>query len=406
MSRTSGYRHVQPLKRLDAIIAFLLSLCCRDRTVLCHRPHSSSRPSRDVENERGKVRSILLIRPGGIGDAVLLIPFVRALRTQLPSASLTVLAERRNAAVFHPLLGEDIHELLCYDRLSDLARLVRRSFDLVIDTEQWHVLSAFVARWVGRRGARIGFATNVRATLFTHPVPYDDDGFEGAVFFCLLDPLGAQVSAPSPFRSFLPLTPRGGEIVERPLVALFPGASIPERRWPPERFREVARWLRSRGCNVIVVGGKEDTKAAQVIADGVEGVESVAGKTSLEETARLLALADLLVSSDSGVMHLAVAVGTPVVALFGAGIESKWAPRDGVSRVLNKRLPCSPCTRYGYTPPCPHRARCVQEISVGEVREAVISLLDGAERSGEPWRETDAVGEKERGVSGGGVSCG
>jgi len=96
---------------------------------------------------------------------------------------------------------------------------------------------------------------------------------------------------------------------------------------------------------------------------------------SILETAQILSQTKLLLTTDSGIMHLSIAVGTPVVALFGPGIEEKWAPRDGKSIIINKHLPCSPCTRFGYTPPCPYDARCMQEISVNEVKEAINALL-------------------------------
>jgi len=83
----------------------------------------------------------------------------------------------------------------------------------------------------------------------------------------------------------------------------------------------------------------------------------------------------LLITGDSGVLHIAVGVGTRTVSLFGPGIEKKWAPSGDCHMVLNKGLSCSPCTRFGYTPTCRIGARCLAEITVGEVEDAVIRLL-------------------------------
>jgi hypothetical protein len=125
---------------------------------------------------------ILVIRPGGIGDAVLLLPLLTALKTVHRSARITVLAERRNGAVFS--LSESVSDLLLYDRPYDLLKAVRDTYDAVIDTEQWHHLSAVIARMTGAP-MLIGFATNDRARMFTHPVAYSQDDHEYASFMRL-----------------------------------------------------------------------------------------------------------------------------------------------------------------------------------------------------------------------------
>jgi len=374
-ARTLSYGHVLLLKRADYIF----------------RRFFSSWPGKLVRNlfvldtaEIDNPRSILVIRPGGIGDAVILVPVLKKLRSEFPDVRVAVLAEKRNISVFRPLCGNIVDELFCYDRPRDFLSLLTRSFDLVIDTEQWHILSAFTAFIVGRRGIRIGFATNERSQFFTHPVPYDNLGFEGNNFFSLLKPLGIEAVTPHPYAGFYPesgysVARSGADAYLKQIgtkrVAIFPGASIKERQWSPVNFRKVADWLRSINVEVVVVGGREDMESSKIISSGLDGVKNLAGKTSLEETARILASCDLLISSDSGIMHLAVAVGTPVVALFGPGIASKWAPRDGISVIINKNLPCSPCTSFGYTAACPRDARCIKEITVDEVIEATKSLL-------------------------------
>ncbi len=84
----------------------------------------------------------------------------------------------------------------------------------------------------------------------------------------------------------------------------------------------------------------------------------------------------MLVSGDSGVLHIAVGLNKPTVSLFGPGIAAKWAPRGEKHIVLNHHLDCSPCTRFGYTPSCSHGARCIQDITVEEVFTAVMTLLE------------------------------
>lgn len=327
---------------------------------------------------------LLLIRPGGIGDAVHLAPAIRLLAERFPHAPLDVLAERRNAGAF--ALCPGIRELYQYDRPAQLLQVLGNRYDVVIDTEQWHRLSAVVARGV-RAPVKIGFAGNERARLFTHTLPYAHEDYETASFLRLLAPLGIDGEVPpeepwlqvpedalAVMKLQLPEPPAAGR-----RVVIFPGASIAERRWGTERFREVACWCLDHGHQVVVVGGDADRADAGAIVSGLPAV-NLAGETTLAETAAVIALADLVVSGDSGVLHIAVGLGCPTVALFGPGIAAKWAPRANRHVVLDKRLACSPCTRFGYTPACPHGVRCLREIVVADVTAAIAGVL--ARRAG------------------------
>ncbi|GFE58497.1 heptosyltransferase [Geobacter sp. AOG1] len=328
-------------------------------------------------------RNFLLIRPGGIGDAVLLVPAILALKDMYPDARITVLAEKRNGAVF--TLCPAIDEILHYDRPGELLSAIRSRYDVVIDAEQWHRLSAVVARIVSAPWS-IGFATNGRKKLFSHPVPYSHDDYEADSFSHLLGPLGLMSDVPVPV-SFLTVPEVARRQADKLLevlsgnsfVTIFPGASIPERRWSEERFAAVAALLNERGVSVVAVGGGEDAAVGERILAGRRGV-NLAGKTSLLETAAVIARGRLLVSGDSGVLHLAVGLGKPTVSLFGPGIVRKWAPRGPSHIVLNKGLPCSPCTKFGYTSKCSINARCMADITVDEVIQAVELVMVGRSR--------------------------
>jgi ADP-heptose:LPS heptosyltransferase len=352
------------LKKVDGAIGSLLAR-------FWPRPSRSNGPP-------GRPRRLLLIRPGGIGDAVLLVPAIRAFKEAFPDSEVTVLAERRNGSVF--ALCPDVDQVVLYDHPRQLLSLLRRRFDVVIDTEQWHRLSAVVARLIPS-DLKIGFATNERRRLFNHGVPYCHEDYEADSFLRLLEPLGIQhrnVKSP-----FLDVPQRCGERAEtvlaslkgQPFVTLFPGASIPERRWGVENFHRLTKYLNDQGLPVVVVGGGQDREEGEIVLAECRGL-NLAGKTSLAETAAVLKRSRLLVSGDSGVLHLAVGVDVPTVSLFGPGIAAKWAPQGEKHIVLNKYLPCSPCTRFGYTPPCPGGGRCIQEIAVNEVAEAVRGVLN------------------------------
>lgn len=338
-------------------------------TLLLTSPASA--PPRDM-------RSFLLIRPGGIGDAVLLVPVIHAIRKQFPSAKITVLVERRNASVFR--LCPDADRVLLYDRPSDLIDVASTNFNIVIDTEQWHRLSAVVAR-LTKAAMLVGFATNERARLFTHRVPYSHNDYEAESFFNLLAPLGVsrQLAFHTPFLTVPEAARlRSAELlstlVGRVFVAVFPGATISERRWGAARFRQLTERLSHLRFPVVVVGGKEDFEEGESIVSGDYGLNLV-GKTSLAETAAVIEKAVVLVSGDSGILHIGVGLGKPTVSLFGPGIAKKWAPRGDRHIVINKHLPCSPCTKFGHTPKCPINAKCMSDITVDEVVTAVEKLL-------------------------------
>jgi len=322
-------------------------------------------------------RNILFIRPGGIGDAVLLLRAIRLVKEKYPACTITVLAERRNAAIFSFCTA--VTRILLYDRIFDLRAALRGGFDLVIDTEQWHRLSAVVARLTGAP-VLIGFAANSRKKLFTHSIAYSHDTYEAESFLSLLKPLGI-LPQDEPELS-LDIPPQAAANAEKKLavlagksyIVLFPGASIPERRWGTKKFQELARRIHALGYPVVVVGGRDDEAAGNVIVSGGAGF-NFAGKTSLAETAAVLAHALLLVTGDSGLLHIATELKVPTVSLFGPGIEKKWAPRDARHIVLSKRLDCSPCTRFGYTPKCRIGARCLALITVADVENAIRGIL-------------------------------
>jgi lipopolysaccharide heptosyltransferase II len=332
-----------------------------------------SQPIRSPQN-------ILVIRPGGIGDAVLLIPAIRYLKKYYPDAEITLLGEKRNSAVYS--LCSSVDKTIHYDKLHELFRAIRGNYDMVIDTEQWHLLSAVVAR-LTEAPLIIGYRTNERKSLFTHAVPYSHSEYEADSFFNLLAQLG--IAHPddiiSPFL-VVPDVARQkveamlGSLVTKPFVAVFPGASIPERRWGADKYGEVAARLYREGIPTVVVGSKEDVADGEKIVAGGSGL-NLAGKTSLVETAALIDISVLLVSGDSGILHIGVGLGKSTVSLFGPGIAKKWAPCGPRHIVINRNLPCSPCTRFGYTPRCPINAKCMAEITVDEVVAAVDKLLKG-----------------------------
>jgi len=354
---------IKLLKLVDKVAGTFVAACLP----VAHSGRTATVPNR-----------ILIIRPGGIGDAALLFPALGALKKKFPQARVTVLAEKRNAGIFS--LNPSVDQVLRYDVASEFLAVFRLKPDIVIDTEQFHRLSAVVARLTGAV-TLIGFASNERSCLFHHAIPYSHDDYEANSFFHLFFPLGisdpATIAEPflsvpvtAQFRANKLLAPLAGH----PFIALFSGASVPERRWGGARFSQVAVRLTQQGYKIVVVGGKEDVTTGATVIQEAGGL-NLAGCTTLAETAAILEQASLLISADSGVLHLGVGLGIPTVSLFGPGIAKKWAPRGPQHIVLNKQLSCSPCTQFGYTNRCPRQAACLQHITPELVIDAVFSLL-------------------------------
>lgn len=323
-------------------------------------------------------KNILVIRPGGMGDAILLLPSLRALKEGRPDMELTVLAEKRNQAVF--AMVPWIERIVCYDRPMQFLRLFGRSFDLVIDTEQWHLLAAIIARLLANGAPVIGFLTRPERERLLHlPLPYSQDDWEADSFARLFSPvIGRAVSMRLPF--FLAKArQQAGRLlttVAEPFIVLFPGASIAARCWGEKRLRAVARQVAARNIGVVVIGGRQEKEMGERIVAGISGTVNLASRTSLAETAAVISESAMLLSGDSGVLHLAAALDKPTVSIFGPSSPEKWAPKGAHHLVLRSSLSCSPCMRYGSMPPCTEGVRCLREITVDQVAAAVFILLD------------------------------
>ncbi len=360
--------NISKLKKLDAVIGTLgvSALPCPDRNVIL-----------------SDIRSILIIRPGGMGDAILLAPIIISIKKFYPDVRITILAECRNAGVF-PLVPE-VDEVLRYDCPRELIQALLCRFDVVIDTEQWYRLSAVVARLL-RAPIKIGFGTNERRRMFTHSMDYDLALYEPENFAALLKPLGVSwqpdggtVCLSVPLQAVTRADRLLQALCSEPYIVISPGASTPEKRWGAKRFSTVARRLVENGYGVVVVGGTEDRVEGESIAEA--GGLNLAGLTTMSESAAVIASSRLVICGDSGVLHLAAGLGVSTVSLFGPSCTVKWAPRGERHTVLDKRLLCSPCSRFGTIPRCPRLTECLSAISPEEVVSAVLTLLLGRENN-------------------------
>lgn len=160
----------------------------------------------------------------------------------------------------------------------------------------------------------------------------------------------------------------------KPVLGITPGAAFGSaKRWEPEWFRETARRLAQEGCFVMVLGTDKDQEQGEFILSGIPNGHgaNLSGQTSLREMMALLSLSACLITNDSGPMHLADALGTPTVALFGSTDSSWTGPQASHHTVLQSEVPCSPC----FLRECPLGRECMKSLTVGKVFEAAQGIL-------------------------------
>lgn len=343
-----------------------------------------------VGSDGDRIR-ILIIRPGGMGDAVLTIPLIKALANRFPNACIDVLAEGRNHAVY--TIGDTgVNEVLRYDKtpLTTFLRLRKRRYDTVIDTEQFHVFSTIYASRLGSRHLA-GFDTFGRRKLLTHAVRYSESDYEVYSFLNLFEALtgeGAVFDQDQPFLAPGEEHMRWAETAlgsgtQLPIATVMCAAGAARRLWPVERLAEACRHLAERGLRVLLVGGLDARERAAEVMSMVRpgSCTDFTGSIPLARTAALLARSSICLTPDTGILHLAYAVGTPTVSLFGSGLRLKWAPPGKNNRWISANLECSPCTSWGRTPECPRGNVCMTEITADSVKKALDELLASAKES-------------------------
>jgi len=350
------------------------------------------------------IRRLLVRSTNWIGDVVMISPALAALRKRFPDARIEIVALPHLAECFAG--NPAIDEVVPFDRrgrdrgasgLFRLARTLRaRRYDAAVLFPK-AIGAALLARLSGIP-IRIGLAADRRAWLLTHPVPLpprDQPRHHLDLFLDVARAAGCDVADRTPFfpvraeakaRADAILRERGAERFAF-LVGLHVGASKRPRAWHLDRFAETARRIAiGRGAGVLLVGGGGDVPEMAQIEQRLGPVAiNACGRTSIQEMAALLARCRLFLGNDSGPMHLAGAVGVPVVAIFGPGDPARTAPvaapRDGgggAVALVTKSYPCAPCRQDFFRECYPSPAgkpMCLESISVDEVVASANRLL-------------------------------
>lgn len=337
------------------------------------------------------MHNILVIKLRYIGDVLLATPVLRALRERFPSAHLTTAVNRGTEDVLK--WNDDVTDIMTIDRrrlgaeLALLLEIRRRRFDCVIDLTDAD-RSAILTRASGAP-VRIGFNAELRwrGALYTAVVDAPPGLHRVERDLQALRPLGLEPktkslvlktgvedeAAAQKVLTELGVATADGTI-PRPLVMMHPGARYWFKAWPAERFAAVAdRVGEAYGCRVLIGGGREEQEtAAAIIRHASSAPISLVGRVSLLEFAAILKRCVLFIGNDNGAMHMAAALGVPVVGLFGPSDPAEWGPRGGRAMVLYKHLDCRAC----FHPTCRRgEENCMKQISVEEVCAAAEKCL-------------------------------
>ncbi len=323
--------------------------------------------------------AVMVRLPNWLGDTVMAVPALAALRRGLNGAPLGA------AGPWAPLLaGQGLADVLVtYPRAwssrlrtADMVRALDASTAVLLPNS--FEAAAAAIYWGARR--RIGFATGGRRALLTDAPPLPSPRLHQVdEYLALVERLGIVASERTP--CLQPPAPDSPERAQarallaeagaaaRPRVGLHLGAAFgPSKLWPVERMAELAELLRARGRTAVLLGAASDAGFAAAVIDHA-AVASLVGRDSPALLPAVLAELDALVCGDTGVGHLAAAIGTPVVALFGPTDARLTAPRGPVA-VLSKPTACAPC----FYRACPIDHPCLRAITADEVAERLAGL--------------------------------
>jgi heptosyltransferase-2 len=347
-------------------------------------------------------RNILVRAPNWIGDAVMCEPAIRGLRSLFPEAEITMLAKRAVAELFSA--APELSRVVVYDdkllhaglsgKWSLAGTLRRDGFDLAV-LFQNAFEAAFLA-WLAGIPQRYGYATDGRVFFLTTPVAVPSrsrGGHQVEYYWNLLKPLGLSGGASSPTLFVtadesrqLDVRLAGAEVgLSDIVIGINPGSTYGSaKRWLPERFAEVAQRLAERigqdenaQVVVVILGARGEESLGKDIAARINRRSVVlSGATTIRELMAVVKRCRLLITNDTGPMHIAAACGVPVVAVFGPTDSHTTAPYGQERSIVREAVDCAPCLLRE----CPIDHRCMTRIPVDRVYDAAVQQLSGLSR--------------------------
>ncbi len=338
-----------------------------------------------------QINRILVRGVNWVGDTILTYPAVQTLKRLHPQSRLTMLVAEYLVDLWKTFPYVD--EIIPFQRKKGLGSfredltlgrsLKEMHFDLAVVLPR-SFRSAFQV-YLSRTPVRLGYASGAQSCLLTHGIPRTGDvllSHRVYYYHHLTESLGRTEKISSPRihlreedRRWAEETLRDCGVLEhRPLIGINPGATYGLAKcWYPDRFGELGRRLsQKRKASFLLFGKEEERPLAQEVCRRLEGRGiDFTGKTGLLQLAALLERCDLLITNDTGTMHMAAAVDTPVAALFGSTPPKVTGPWGDRHRVISRGVSCSPCMKRI----CPTDHRCMDLITVEDVEKTVGEML-------------------------------
>ena len=357
------------------------------------------------------IERVLLIQLGDIGDVVLTTPTLKALKENRPPRKLSILLREHSGALMKACPWVDqvfsiqkaqrgLCEEIAYQK-EFISMLRREKFGLAVDLR------------TGTRGAILSFVSGARLRigryaddgafwrnrLFTHLVRPENELHQYSTLHNgnILAPFGLNLENPSPELVITQdIKSRAARILrsegiptDRPIIALHPFSRWKYKEWPIWNYAPLMDHIRSRKrCSIVITGSSEEIRRIEELDLGDRSdVYPLVGKTSIDELPGVLERCLLLIGIDSASIHIAAAVGTPTLTIFGPSSPTSWAPRGKEHDIVFKDLPCVPCRQKG----CQNSgfSRCLDELNVAEVipmLNARLSSLDSLPNGSKPAR--------------------
>ncbi|MEO8573446.1 MAG: lipopolysaccharide heptosyltransferase II [Pyrinomonadaceae bacterium] len=332
--------------------------------------------------------NILVRGTNWIGDAVMTIPAVRKLRLLFPDAKLTLQTREWAKGILNQsALFDEIVTPVGF--LKQVKTLRKAEVDLAVIFPN-SFSSALAVRMAGAKRS-FGYATEHRSFLLTDPIglpEWKDTRHEVYYYLKLIDEVersyfgvGTETADLEPRLTILDANPardilrQHGVTADLKTVALAPGSTNSRaKRWIPHRFAQLNDRLQSElNCNVILLGSREDKEISRTVSSlSRRQPVDLTGETNIEAATAILGNIDLLISNDMGLAHLAPAVGTETIVIFGPTNQLTTRPFSDSAAIISANVECSPCMLRD----CPIDHRCMTRISVDEVFERAKAILN------------------------------
>lgn len=336
------------------------------------------------------IRRMVIRTPNWVGDAVMSTPFLRAVRKNFPHTDISLLAKPWVAPVYAN--NPHIDHIIIYDAAGrhrgfsgkfSLAKDLRKhDFDMALLLQ--NAFEAAFLTWMAAIPIRLGYDTDARKMLLTHPVhrypalkrlhqiEYYLEILNGAKLAAVSSEMEIFITDAEKAQAIQHI--RAGGCLEKAVIGINPGAAYgTAKRWFADRFAELSNRLKSIPdvCFLVFGGPGEEALGKQIAASVGNRCINLCGKTSLRQAIALIDQCRLFITNDSGLMHVAAALNLPQIAIFGPTDHTTTSARSHLSHIIRMPVACSPCMK----PDCPIDHQCMDAVSVDHVLGLALKLL-------------------------------